>query len=391
MRVALIFACSLAVVSFAATDNLPTGKRIQLHRLPNGTIQPQVVADADGTLHIVYYSGDPAHGDLLYVQSTDGGATFSQAIRVNSRAGSAIAMGTIRGAQIAVGANGRVHVAWNGSMQARPAGPLNPDSGKPGMPMLYTRMNNGHTAFEPERNLMQRSYGLDGGGSVTADRNGNVYVAWHGLGSDEAGKGEAGRQVWIARSSDDGKTFAPDEKAWLKPTGACGCCGMKIFADPKDNVHALYRSATEAVHRDIWLISSVDHGRHFDGKLLHKWNINACPMSSMDFAANSKTLLGAWETGGQVYWAPLSRTGEPTAAPGVGKGRKHPRIAISRSGGVLLAWTEGTAWQRGGALAWQVYGADGKPTSEKGRVEGVPVWSFGSVAALRDGSFSIIY
>jgi hypothetical protein len=34
---------------------------------------------------------------------------------VNHIDGSAIATGTVRGAQIAVGAKGRVHVAWNGS------------------------------------------------------------------------------------------------------------------------------------------------------------------------------------------------------------------------------------------------------------------------------------
>ncbi len=57
---------------------------------------------------------------------------------------------------------------------------------------------------------------------------------------------------------------------------------MKIFADRQGNVVALYRSATEAVHRDIYLLSSNDRGKTYQGKLLHKWNINACPMSSMD-------------------------------------------------------------------------------------------------------------
>jgi hypothetical protein len=51
---------------------------------------------------------------------------------VNSQPESAIAAGTIRGAQLAIGKAGRVHVAWNGSQNAEPVGPLNPDSGKPG-------------------------------------------------------------------------------------------------------------------------------------------------------------------------------------------------------------------------------------------------------------------
>src|SRR5260370_35918876 len=58
-------------------------------------------------------------------------------------------------------------------------------------------------------------------------------------------------------------------------------------------------------HRDSYLLTSKDHARSFHGSLLHKWNLNACPMSSMDFAENGTTVLGAWETGGQVNWASL--------------------------------------------------------------------------------------
>jgi hypothetical protein len=133
--------------------------RVRLYRVPNGGIQPQVALDDRGTLHLVYYTGDAHHGDLLYTRSKDGGASFSTALRVNN-GGTAIAAGTIRGAQLALGKAGRVHVGWNGSTDA---GPLNPDSGKPGAPMLYTRLNDAGDAFEPERNLMLHSFGLDGG------------------------------------------------------------------------------------------------------------------------------------------------------------------------------------------------------------------------------------
>jgi hypothetical protein len=125
---------------------------------------------------------------------------------------------------------------------------------------------------------------------------------------------------------------------------------MKIFADVQGNVSALYRSATESVHRDIYLLTSTNHGRTFRGGLLHKWDINACPMSSMDIVSNGKTLVGAWETGGQVYWARLDGEGhraiQPLAAPGDGKGRKHPRLALNQNVEVLLVWTEGTGWQK---------------------------------------------
>lgn len=373
-----------------AASKLESKPDITIAHVPGGGLQPQAVMDSSGTLHLLYYTGDPGHGDLNYVRSSDGGATWSNPIRVNSVPGSAVAMGTIRGGQIALGRNGRVHVAWNGSSAAETRGPVNPESGQAGAPMLYSRMNDARTGFEPQRNLMTKTFGLDGGGTVAADARGNVYVAWHGK-DPGAPAGEAGRQVWIAQSTDDGKTFAPEHPAWNTATGACGCCGMAMFADSKANVYALYRSATENVHRDMWLLASANQGRVFEGRKIHTWNINACPMSSMSFAESRGRVEGAWETGGEVYFETLSDpSATPVSAPGQDKGRKHPRIAALPNGDTLLVWTEGTGWKKGGSLAWQLYDGKGEPIGEKHVTPGVPAWSFGAVAA-KPGGFVILY
>src|SRR5919201_3874868 len=81
---------------------------VQLVRVPNGGIQPDVAIDAAGVVHMVYLTGRPAAADVFYTRSSDDGKTFSRSVRVNSLEGSAIATGTIRGAQIAVGRNGRI-------------------------------------------------------------------------------------------------------------------------------------------------------------------------------------------------------------------------------------------------------------------------------------------
>src|SRR5262249_28115085 len=138
---------------------------VELLRTPDGGIQPQAVVDARGTVHLIYYKGDKAEaGDLFYVRRDAGKARFSDPIRVNSQPASAIAFGSMRGGQITLGKAGRVHVAWNGS------GKNEQTSG-----MFYAQLNDAGTAFEEQRNLMQSTTLLDGGGSVAADGLGNVY------------------------------------------------------------------------------------------------------------------------------------------------------------------------------------------------------------------------
>ncbi len=353
-------------------------------RVPNGGIQPQVVVDGKGVLHMIYYQGDPRHGDIFYVRSSDEGGTFSRPLRVNSVQGSAIAIGNIRGAHLAIGKGGRVHIAWNGSDKMGPSG---------GETMYYTRLNDEGTVFEPQRNVIMSAKGLDGGGSVAADESGNVYVVWH---APEPGtKGEERRRVWVTRSTDEGKTFAQEKAAFDKDTGACGCCGLRAFADNSGNVYVLYRSALQRLQRDTYLLLSTDKGENFHGDDLHPWKIEACPMSSFAFAEGPADVLAAWETNGQVYFARINpatgKKSEPVAAPGDGRDRKHPVVASNKQGQILLVWTEGMGWERGGSVAWQIFNKDGRPTDEKGRAAGVPVWSLVAAIARGDGGFTIVY
>jgi hypothetical protein len=380
-----LFALSICEVQHAA--ELDHARKVALVRVPDAGIQPQVAVDETGVVHMIYYKGDPGQGDLYYVRSRDGGATFSAPLAVNSVRGSAVAVGNIRGAHLAIGKNGRVHVAWNGAHQDNPAGPRGHE------PMLYTRLNDAGTAFEPQRNVIRSAYGLDGGGALAADGAGNVYVFWH---APEPGKeGEGNRRVWVARSRDYGKTFEPERPAYDKPTGACGCCGLNAFVDRKGTVYVLYRSATETVHRDIYLLVSRDKGQTFQGEDISKWNVGACVMSSESFAESPAGVLAAWETEKQAYFGRIDtasgKMAPVIAAPGAGKNRKYPAVAGNSQGEMMLAWTEGMGWKKGGELEWQVYDKAGKPTAERGKMDGVPVWSLIAVFARPDGGFTILY
>jgi hypothetical protein len=359
---------------------------VTLMPTPNGGIQPQAAVDSRGVVHLIYYKGDPKAGDLFYASMKSGGKQFSAPIQVNSQPGSAIAMGTIRGGQIAIGADDRVHVAWNGSDKAEPTGPG-------GNPMLFTSLNTAGTAFEPQRNLITWAGGLDGGGTLAADRTGNVYVVWH---ANPNRNGEENRAVYLTHSTDNGRTFARERRINSVPTGVCGCCALRAFVDHNNRVYVFYRAATAKIYRDMFLLTSSDKGATFRSEKVHPWNINACPMSSSSMTQTRTGIQAAWETQEQVYFADFRPEGAmvntPIVAPSGGRGpRKHPVVVANANGQTLLAWTEGTGWSRGGSLAWQVYGPEGPLPALQGRQPGVPVWGVLTAFARPDGGFTLLY
>jgi hypothetical protein len=374
-----LFACQgLAVYDVHAAD-------IAFTRVPGGGLQPQALVSPDGTVHLIYYKGDPGAGDLFYVDRPAGSEQFTNSMRVNSRPGSAIAVGTIRGAQMALGKNGHVHVAWNGSGDA---------SGHPGAPMLYTRLNDQRTAFEPQRDAMTFTGGLDGGGSVAADPDGNVYVAWHGNTPATQGK-ETERAVFLAVSRNEGASFAREQRVNPEPTGACGCCGLKTFADAQGDLYLLYRAARHGTERDETLLASRDHGQTFSSLYAHPWKATTCPMSSAWLGSTLVSpTIAAWETKGHVWFTTIdlsSRHVREPIAPTSGGSQKHPVAVSNPQGETLLVWAEGTGWQKGGAVAWQLFDAQGKPIQTAGRKDGIPTWSFAAAVVRSDGKFEIIY
>ena len=62
---------------------------VKLLHTPDGGIQPQAAVDGKGVVHLIYYKGDPAAGDIFYVVGRERGeyrageAVLSMAIRTS--------------------------------------------------------------------------------------------------------------------------------------------------------------------------------------------------------------------------------------------------------------------------------------------------------------------
>jgi hypothetical protein len=328
----------------------------------------------------VFFKGEAAHGDLFYSFRPPGESEFSKPLRINSTEGAAVAIGTIRGAQMALGNEGSIHVAWMGSSKMRPED----DHHK--TPMLYSRSTDGGRTFEPQRNLITKAYGLDGGGAIAADASGRVDVFWH---SGKPDLGEAGRRIWVTRSRDNGKTFSPEIAASDGDTGVCGCCGMTAGASGGRSL-VLYRSASGKVHRDIYLLRSDGESGRFESRLLDRWEIPGCPMSSMSLAFDGERTVAAWEAvGGDVAFRILGSKIDGRMPHGSVK-RKFPSAAIAPGGHLLLAWVDGAGWKKGGRIAWQLVDPQGNPLGLPTSAQRSAVWTKPS-AIYSDNSFLIIY
>ena len=160
---------------------------VRVEAVPEGGLQPEVAVGPDGMVHLVYLRGEAGSADVRYTWRR-AGQSWAEAQTVNSRPGSAIAIGSIRGAQVAVGKAGRVHVIWNGS----------PAPEAPGSALWYSR-GSSESGFESQRDLLDGMAALDGGASVAGDAKGGVVVVWHA--NERGEEPEENRRVVVLRCS----------------------------------------------------------------------------------------------------------------------------------------------------------------------------------------------
>jgi hypothetical protein len=238
----------------------------------------------------VYLKGDPQGCDVRYARKVKGSRGWSAPVSVNSEPKSAVAMGTIRGAQIALGRRGTLHVVWNGSMK----------SGQHGASLFYTRLEPDQPKFAPQRNVIGDTAALDGGASVAANERGDVFVFWHGKPKD-AGSDETARVVFVAKSTDNGAIFGSPIVTNAESPGVCACCSVKALATADGDLLTLYRAARTTSQRDMTMLISHDGGATFHTHALDPWSTASCPMSSSTLVPTAGGTRAAWETKGKIF------------------------------------------------------------------------------------------
>jgi hypothetical protein len=307
--------------------------RISTIRVPNGGEAVDAKIGSDGTIHLLYDSGDIP----FYVKSSDRGATFSQPIPIVNK--EARRPGLIfSGWALAVGRRNRVYVAmstnnWQVKLDGVPVG------------LVYATLAPGAKAFTPVRSLNnQPSEGF----SLAADEKADVAAAWL------SGK------LYANVSHDSGKTFTSNTEI-NSSYNPCDCCTTRAAYGANGDLAVLYREETNN-DRDMYVVIFNKSGQQSRTRISSTlWHINACPMTYFALTSANDGYLAAWPTRGDIYFARLDKNGK-VLPPGEIKTPGHSGM---RTGLVALGAPDETtlvAWKdRNNKLMWQLYDPAGHP------------------------------
>ncbi len=351
--------------------------QVQVDSLPEPGIQPQVALTAEGVGHPVYLKSDPKACGIRHSVRRSGGGGWAAPVMANSTPDSAIATGTIRGAQIALGKGGSVQVIWNGSAGAKPGGAAQ-------APLLYARLGPGATAFSIQQNLLGDTTALDGGASIPANGQGRVAVVWHA--APPRKDDESTRLVRVRYSDNDRATFPAPKPLHASQPGVCACCSLRAHLAGDGTLCVLYRAATAPTERGMWLITGKTGQTTL--KKLDDCRVAKCPMSSASHMTSGPTLCGTLENEGQMVTGIIAET---SASRKIGpKHAKHPVLARNSKGQTLVASIRGSGWSRTGTLHWEILDAQGN-IPESGEGDRLPVWSYAATYAQPDGGFFLLH
>lgn len=150
--------------------------------------------------------------------------------------------------------------------------------------------------------------------------NGDVYAVWID-GRDQHGAGYDNYSIYLARSTNQGASFAKNVRV---ASGICPCCRPTLTFGPQGEVMVFWRHVYPGSIRDMSVAVSTDSGQTFSSPKRvaeDNWKINGCPDSGAAAARSGNRVYVAWLTeasrkvsGVRLTW---SDDGGKTWAPAV--------------------------------------------------------------------------
>jgi len=333
---ALLSLSFMAVVAAQASERV---NRVNVIRVPGDAKVVKAQLGADGTIHLLLDAEDGPR----YVKSTNAGVSFSAPMTIVDAASQKPGL-KFQGEDLAVGKDGRVHVAmsnnaWKLKLPAEE------------WAFYCASLAPGANAFSPVRNLNRKP---SEGFSLAADERGNVTACFL------SGK------LFTMVSHDNGQTFgeyAEPNPAW----DPCNCCTTAAAYGADGKLAVLYREETNN-ERDMFVVLSDQRGNNKPLRTRVSgtpWKLNGCPMTYFTITRTDTGYVAAWPTKGQVYFARLDKAGVvlppgEIRTPGT-SGMRNGLLALSASDGATLI-----AWKNKDTLGWQLYDGKSQPAGTSG-------------------------
>lgn len=291
--------CNHSTAHEATTANVAPAP-LQLSADGVDAAEPTTAAAADGSFYVAWVNHEAKNGDVMLARFDAQGKASSAPVRINPQAGLATAW---RGDQpsVAVAKNGSVYVVWTARVES---------NGKKGTDLYLSVSNDmGQTFGEPVKINDDKAPAAHGMHSLDVADNGRIYVSWldernvHVPKPSTKADGhhmESNRELFIADSSDGGRTFSRNRKV---AADACPCCKTALAVAPDGTVYVSWRHVLPGNFRHIAVSSSSDAGVTFSEPVIvsdDKWMLQGCPVSGPSLSVDSGGALRVlWYAAGE--------------------------------------------------------------------------------------------
>lgn len=285
---------------FMAGASVPVFQPVQISAADVDAAEPVTVSAPDGGFYVAWVNHDAnSQSDVMLARFDNEGAANGAPVRVNQQAGVATAW---RGDPPSVAVTGSsVYVLWTASVESE---------GKSGTDLYFSASHDaGKTFAAAVRVNDDKTPGAHGMHSLAVANDGRVYVAWLDERDVAAPKPsqlagghhmESNRELFVADSTDGGKTFSANRKV---VENACPCCKTALAVAADGTLYVSWRQVLPGDFRHIAVASSSDGAAHFSAPVIvsdDKWVLHGCPVSgpSLSLDANGN-LRVVWFAAGE--------------------------------------------------------------------------------------------
>ena len=337
----------------ATRENPAPPQPVQISAQGIDAAEPATAAAPDGTFYVAWVNHDSKQADVMLAHFNHKAEMQGAAVRVNRQPGVATAW---RGDQpsVAVAADGGVYVLWTARVNA---------GHKHGTDIYLSASTDRGQSFASEVKVNDdKAPGPHGMHSLAVAKDGRIYAGWldernvHVPKPSTKAEGhhmESNRDLYVASSTDGGRTFSPNRKV---ASDVCPCCKTALTVSADGTLYAGWRQVLPGNFRHIAVASSTDGGTKFSAPVVvsdDRWMLQGCPVSgpSLTVDAASGNLKVVWYAAGEggapgVYVAESKDSGStfsPRQLLSQETVRGTPAFAVGNNNLIAL-------WQNGDAI-----------------------------------------